>query len=371
MQNYQKLIICLGLLLCFGFINKPLPKLKKVFKKDFYIGVAINRREANGTDLKGQALIEEHFNCISPENDLKWGLIHPQPGVYNFKSADDYVNFGLKNKMFIVGHTLVWHNQPPAWVLIDENGKQLTREALLARMEEHINAVVGRYKGKINGWDVVNEAFNEDGSMRKSKWLEIIGEDFIEKAFEFAHKADPKAELYYNEYNMFNPQKREGIIRLIKRLQAKNIPIKAVGEQAHYGLQEPQIEQIDRLIIDFAKVGVKVNFTELDISALPNKVKKITAETSKIVNYDSIYNPYKKGLPDSVMLKLAKRYADLFTLFHKHKDKITRVTFWGLTDGDTWLNNWPMPGRTNYPLLFDRNYQIKRPIFEAVIKTVN
>lgn len=370
MKNYQKLVLCLGLLFCFGFSDKPLPTLKKVFKKEFHIAVAINRREANGTDVKGQAIIAEQFNCISPENDLKWGMINPQPGVFNWQPADDYVNFGLKNKMFIVGHCLIWHSQVPNWVFTDDKGAPVTREVLLKRMKDHIDTVVGRYKGKINGWDVVNEAFNEDGTFRKSKFHEIIGDDFIEKAFEYAHAADPKLELYYNEYNLYNPAKRAGVLRLVKSLKDKNIPITAVGEQGHYSLLDPKIDQVEAVITDFEKAGVKVNFTELDVSALPNRTRRLTAETSTTATYDTSLDPYKNGLPDSVMNQLAKRYGDLFTVFHKHKGEVTRVTFWGLTDADTWLNNFPIRGRTNYPLLYDRNSEPKLPVIEAIINAV-
>ncbi len=352
------------------FASDPSPILKTGFKKDFLIGVAINRNQADGTDSKGQALILKNFNAITSEQDLKWGIIHPQPTTYSFSKADDYVNFGVQNNLFIVGHTLVWHSNAPTWIFVDDNGKYLTREALLKRMEEHINTVVGRYKGKIKGWDVVNEAFEDNGTMRKSKWLQIIGEDYIEKAFEFAHTADPNAELYYNDYNLYLNAKRNAVIELIKRLQTKKIPIHAVGEQAHYSLTFPPVNKIDECIKDFSKLGIKVSFTELDITALPNKKKEITADVSKIVAYDPLYDPYKSGLPDSVLQKLAIRYGDIFRVIKENGKTIQRVTFWGLTDANSWLNGWPMPGRTNYPLLFDRNYLPKLAIINAILKPV-
>ncbi|MFD2866745.1 endo-1,4-beta-xylanase [Mucilaginibacter antarcticus] len=342
--------------------------LKEAFKGAFYAGVAINRRQIQGADTKGRELIATQFNSISPENDLKWSSIHPKKEAYNFKPADDYVDFGLKNRMFIVGHTLVWHQQTPAWVYNSESGNKLSRDELLKVMEDHITTVVGRYKGKIGGWDVVNEAFNDNGTFRKSDWHDIIGDDFIEKAFEFAHKADPKAELYYNDYNLYVPKKREAVVSLIKRLQAKNIPVTAVGEQGHYGLNSPAVNQVEASIIAFTATGASVNITELDINVLPNANQQINADLGNTADYQAKYNPYAAGLPDTIATQLANRYAALFAMFYKHKAVISRVTFWGLTDGDSWLNGWPIRGRTNYPLLFDRAYNIKQPVFDAVVK---
>ncbi len=345
--------------------------LKNEFKNNFMLGVAINSKQVSATDTRSHELIIKNFNAITADNVLKWGLIHPKLGIYAFSKADDYVNFGVENNFFIVGHTLVWHNNAPAWIFVDSIGQNLTREALLRRMEEHINTVVGRYKGKIAGWDVVNEAFEDNGTMRKSKWYQIIGEDYIEKAFEYTHKADPKAQLYYNDYNLCISAKRQGVIQMIKRLQDKNIPIHAVGEQAHYSLTFPPVDKIDECIKDFSKLNIKVNFTELDITALPNKKKEITADVSKILAYDPLYDPYKSGLPDSVLQKLAVRYGDIFRVFKVNSSTIQRVTFWGLTDSDSWLNGWPMPGRTNYPLLFDRNFQPKLSIIKAILNHLN
>jgi endo-1,4-beta-xylanase len=216
---------------------------------------------------------------------------------------------------------------------------------------------------------VVNEAINDqDGGLRKTPWLDIIGEDFAAKAFEFAHKADPKAELYYNDYSLYRTDKREGTIKLVKSLQAKGIPVKAIGMQGHYGLTVPTLDQVEASIIAFSKLGVKVNFTELDIDVLPNPSRRQGADIAETFGDNEKYNVYTKGLPDSVEQKLTRRYADLFALFRKHADKIDRITFWGVTDANSWLNNWPIRGRTSYPMLFDRNYQPK-PAFQAVINT--
>lgn len=366
----NKIWIALGLTACsLGLVQKSEPTLKDAFKNSFYVGAALNNAQTTGKDVQAQSLIKKQFNTISPENVLKWGPVHPKPEEYNFKPADDYVAFGQQNNMFIVGHTLVWHQQTPDWVFEDETGKPVSREVLLQRMEKHINTVVGRYKGKIQGWDVVNEAIaDQGGQMRPTKWLSIIGEDFAQKAFEYAHKADPKAELYYNDYSLYRPDKREGTIKLVKNLQAKGIKVKAIGMQGHYGLTVPTIEQIEASIVAFSKLGVEVNFTELDIDVLPNPSRRQGADIAETFESNQKFNVYTTGLPDSVQQKLTKRYADLFTLFQKHRDKIGRITFWGVTDANSWLNNWPIRGRTSYPLLFDRQYQPK-PAYQAVLKT--
>lgn len=354
---------------CWAMVQQEVPTLKDAFKGDFYIGAALNESQFMGNDAKAQSLIRQQFNSISPENALKWASLHPQPDSYNFGPADQYVAFGQQNKLFTIGHTLVWHNQTPKWVFEDASGQPASREVLLRRMEDHITTVVSRYKGKIQGWDVVNEALNEDGTLRQSKWLSIIGDDFILKAFEFAHKADPQAELYYNDYNLWKPEKRAGAIRLINSLRDKGIPVKAVGEQGHYSLRGPASEQIEASIDAFAKAGIEVNITELDVDVLPTKSRRIGADVADNAVYEAQYSPYATSLPDSLQQKFDRRYADLFALFHRHRDHISRVTFWGLTDRNSWLNNWPMKGRTNYPLLFDHDYQPKPAAFQAVVRT--
>ena len=352
-----------------GFGPKADLPLKDAFKKDFYVGAALNNRQISGRDAKSVALIKQQFNTISPENLLKWEAVHPQPDQYNFKPADDYVAFGQENKMFTIGHTLMWHQQTPKWVFEDAEGKPASREMVLKRLEEHINTVVGRYKGKIAGWDVLNEAIDDQqGDLRKTKWLEIIGADFAAKAFEYAHKADPKAELYYNDYSLYRPEKRAGVIKLVKSLQAKGIKVAAIGMQGHYGLTKPSLEQVEASIVAFSQLGVHVNFTELDIDVLPNPSRRQGADIAETFGADAKYNVYTTGLPDSVQQQLTKRYADLFALFHKHRAVIDRITLWGVTDADSWLNDWPIRGRTSYPLLFDRNFQPK-PALQAVVRT--
>jgi endo-1,4-beta-xylanase len=269
--------------------------------------------------------------------------------------------------MFVIGHTLVWHSQLPHWVHQDASGAPVTRDTLLARMREHIQTVVGRYRGRIKGWDVVNEALDDDGSLRKSPWLTIIGEDYLVKAYQYAHEADPDAELYYNDYSLENPAKRAGAVALVKRLLAAGIPLRAIGLQAHQKLDWPSDVAEDSTIAAFSALGVHVNLTELDVDVLPSAVRNPTADVSRRDESRATLNPYVAGLPDSVQRALAARYEQLFRLYMKHRAAIDRVTFWGVADGDSWLNGWPIRGRTSYPLLFDRQHHPKSA-FDAVVR---
>lgn len=341
------------------------PTLKNAYQGCFLVGAALNPAQFTGQNQAEDAIIKAQFNSISPENVLKWEIVHPRPNDFNFSLSDKYVEFGEQNHMFIIGHNLVWHSQVPKWVFEDENGKPVSRKVLLQRMHDHIQTVVGRYEGRINGWDVVNEALNEDGTLRQSQWLKIIGDDYIEKAFRYAHEADPQAQLYYNDYSLENEAKRRGALDLVKKLKAKGVPITGVGIQEHVSLDWPSTDQVDATINEFGKLGVKVMFTELDVDVLPSVTH--SADVSLNVASDPKLNPYANGLPDEVQQSLAKRYSDLFSTYTKHCGLVTRVTFWGVTDANSWKNNWPVRGRTNYPLLFDRNNQPK-PAFDAVIQ---
>ena len=343
--------------------------LKDVFKNDFMIGAALNRRQFFEEDRRGVEIVRAHFNTITPENVLKWAQVHPEPTRYDFKAADRFVEFGEERGMFIVGHTLVWHNQTPAWVFQDAKGNALDRESLLQRLRDHIFTVVGRYQGRIKGWDVVNEALNQDGTMRQSPWFKTISEDYIAKAFQFAHEADPKAELYYNDYDLELPAKRAGAVALLKRLKASGVPITAVGLQNHNLMDWPSAADEDATIEAFAALGLKVNITELDVDVLPRTTKP-GADYAVDTPVTPQLNPFVDRLPDAMQLALAKRYADLFRVYRRHGDVIDRVTFWGVADGDSWLNNWPMKGRTNYPLLFDRDCRAK-PALTAIMSTAS
>ena len=347
------------------------PALRDVFQKDFYIGAALSIDQISGKDPKAMDLVARQFNSITPENILKWEEVHPEPDRYNFNAPDLYVAFGEKHKMHIIGHTLVWFHQTPDWVFQDQSGNLLSREALLERMREHIFTVMGRYRGHIHGWDVVNEAIMKDGSFRQCKWLEIIGEDYVQKAFEFAREADPNAELYYNEYDFEFGPKTEGVIRLIRNLQANGVRVDGVGIQGHWFMDYPKINVVEGYVDVLSKLGVKLMVTELDIGVLP--FYPIDSKVVPLSSFDSEtqkkINPYQDRLPDTVQQDLAKRYAELFSFFRKHRDLFGRITFWAVYDGQSWRNYWPIIGRTDYPMLFDRHCQPK-PAFEAVVKAV-
>jgi endo-1,4-beta-xylanase len=366
-KNAVIVVLCAEVVVGIAFATPP--SLKQAFVRDFYVGAALNDREISGSDSNATALLRENFSSITPENALKWMAVHPQPDRYNFDSADLFVALGERLGMFIVGHTLVWHHQTPAWVFQDSSGNPLDREGLLRRMHEHVLTVVGRYKGRINGWDVVNEAIDDDGEMRKTKWREIIGDDYIQKAFEYARQADPAAQLYYNDYNMWKPGKWQGVVLMIRELQSKGIRVDGIGMQGHWGFDYPPLEELEASILAFSKLGVPVMITELDVNVLPDPDNYQGADIARNYELRKKLNPYPDMLPDSVQDRLAKRYADFFALFHKQRDKINRVTLWGVYDGQSWLNNWPVRGRANYPLLFDRYYQPK-PAFYAVINVV-
>ena len=343
--------------------------LKNSYKADFLMGTALNTGQIKEVDAVQTALITKEFNAITPENDLKWEQIHPKKDTYNFDVSDAYVAFGNKNKMHVVGHTLLWHSQLAPWVHEIKN-----KDTLVHHITNHINTIAGRYKGKIASWDVVNEALNEDGSPRESIFYKLFGdESYLELAFKLAAKAAPDTQLVYNDYNLWKPAKREGVIRIVKNLQAKGIKVDGVGMQAHWSLDGPSLEDIENSIIAYSDLGVKVMFTELDITVLPNpwELDGAAVEQSyERYENDPKMNPYPNGLTEEIKLKIAKRYEDIFNLFLKHKDKISRVTFWGVNDGQSWLNNWPIKGRTNYPLLFGRDNKPKE-VYNNVIALKN
>jgi endo-1,4-beta-xylanase len=343
------------------------PALKSLTPPGFRIGVALNRAQSDGKDEAALAIVARQFNQISPENVLKWEAVHPEVGRYDFAPADRYVELGRKLGMFVVGHVLVWHQQTPAWVFAGENGKKLDRGTALARLREHVATVVGRYRGRIGGWDVVNEALEEDGTLRRTPWLEAIGEDYVEQAFALAHAADPQAELYYNDYNLWKPAKRDAAIRLVRGLQAKGLRVDGIGEQAHWGIDDPPLAAIDAELGAMRAAGLVPLITELDMDVLPRDPDMWGADLSKKAKIRATTNVYPDGLPPAMQDRLAHRYADVFRLFLKHH--VGRVTFWGVTDATTWLDDFPIPGRVNYPLLWDRDGR-EKPAFAAVVEVL-
>lgn len=343
------------------------PSLKDAVGDKFLMGVALNVNQSSGVDTSSIKLVKQHFNSIVAENCMKCEVIHPEEDRYDFTLADQFVSFGEKNGMAVIGHCLIWHSQLAPWFCVDEKGNNVTPEVLKQRMKDHITTIVTRYKGRIKGWDVVNEAILEDGSYRKSKFYEILGEEFIPLAFQYAHEADPDAELYYNDYAMNMPGKREGVVKLVSSLKEKGIRIDAVGMQGHMGMDYPDINEFEQSIVAFAGTGVKVMVTEWEMSALPTV--KQSANISDTVAYQKMLNPYPETLPDSVSKAWNNRMKQFFGLFEKHADVISRVTAWGVSDSDSWKNDFPVKGRHDYPLLFDRNYQPKPFVKEIMAES--
>lgn len=345
--------------------SKP-TTLKQALKNDFYIGTALNRWQYLGQDAKAYELVPKQFSAIVAENCMKSEKLQPREGEFFFDDADKFIAYGEKNKMFITGHTLIWHSQAPRWFFVDSEGKEVSKEVLIERMRKHIHTVVGRYKGKIKGWDVVNEAIEDNGEWRKSKFYKIIGPDFVKLAFQFAHEADPKAELYYNDYSMALEGRRNGVVNMVKELQRQGVKIHGIGMQGHIGMDYPSIEDFEKSILTFAGLGMKVMITELDLSALPTPQGNRGANIADMAAYNEKINPFKNGITPEAEAAWENRYLDFFKLFLKHKDKITRVTLWGVSDAGSWKNNFPVRGRTDYPLFFDRQYNPKK-IVQLVI----
>ena len=308
-----------------------IPTFQETMGKYFLVGAAINTDLPNGQDPAGEEVVKKQFNQVVAENCMKGEENHPEINRFDFTDGDKLADWAEKNGKTLIGHCLVWHSQPPKWMFTDDKGNLVSREVLIGRMYNHIMNVVTHYKGRVKGWDVVNEAFEDDGSYRKSLYYKIIGPEFIELAFRFAHEADPNVELYYNDYSTSKPAKREAICKLVRDLKAK------------------------------------VMLTELDMNMLPNPEGFGGAEISQKFELQKKYNPYVKGLDKKAQKLFNQRYLDLFKIVERHKDVISRVTFWGVNDGHSWLNGWPIPGRTNYPLLIDRNNEVK-PVVKEIVK---
>ncbi|MEP6746963.1 MAG: endo-1,4-beta-xylanase [Bacteroidota bacterium] len=364
----QKMIIFLGitaLVICGcsagrkNSASKDPVSLKEVFKNDFGIGTALNAWQIEEKDPKAAVLIPQQFNMATPENIMKAEIIHPQWSTYNFDMADKMVAYCQKNNIKVNAHTLIWHSQLPAFARRIQDV-----DSFKTFFTEHIKTVAGRYDGKVYSWDVVNEALNEDGTMRKSVFFQKLGDNFVTDAFRIAQSAAPNTQLYYNDYNNEQPAKRAGCIALIKKIQSAGVRIDGVGIQGHWHLGKIPLTEIEESIEQYAALGIKVMFTELDIEVLSRNFQG--ADVSQRMNNAASSNPYPNGLPDSLQQQLADDYGALFKLFLKHKDKIARVTFWGVNDGQSWLNNWPVRGRTNYPLLFDRNFAPKPAFYKVV-----
>jgi len=340
--------------------------LKDVFRDDFYIGTAINTGTLLGNDEEMLGIVKREFNAITAANAFKWAVIHPSEEEWRYRAPDRFIEFGQTNNMYMVGHVLVWHSQAPRSLFTDEAGKQVDKDVLFKRLENHIVTLVGRYKGKINTWDVVNEAFTPEDGWRPTPWYKIAGPEFMERAFRLAHETDPKACLLYNDYNMADPRRRELVVSMIRQYKKNGVPVHGIGMQGHVALDYPDLAEFEASIVAFAAEGMQVHITELDVDVLPSGWENRGAEISTNFEYDKKLDPYKNGLPPEIEGQLTRRYEGLFRIFLKHRDKIERVTFWGTSDDESWKNNFPVRGRTNYPLLFDREHKPKKA-YETIV----
>jgi len=348
--------------------------LKDTYKDAFLMGTAINDEIVSGADKAAQNIVIQQFNSITLENSMKAALVNPEPGIFNFAPADAFVDFGKKHNMFIIGHTLVWHNQVPAWFFSNASGKPNTKDQQIERLRNHIKNVAGRYAGKVHAWDVVNEVIDNDGSYRPTAWVHAFGngDTLVKYAFKFASEFAPNTELYYNDFNAWRPAKRDGIVRMIKMLQKEGVRIDGVGMQGHWGLNYPKTDYIEAAIDAYAACGIKVMITELDVDVLPlTKEGQIIGQGMsdkqfQLEEFKTFFDPYPGGLPDSIQILLTNRYEELFRIFYNKREKIERVTLWGVQDGMSWKNDYPIPGRTNYPLLWDRNRSPK-PALNAIL----
>jgi endo-1,4-beta-xylanase len=338
----------------------PTLRLAQAYARRFQIGVAINGSVYEQRDPAAAALVAAQFNRVTPENELKWQSLEKQPGLLDFTQADAFVAYAEQHGMEIHGHALVWHHQVPKWVFENDAGEPATREQLLQRLERHMAALATHYGSRIKYWDVVNEAFNDDGSLRDTPWRQLLGDDYLEHVFRLADEHFPDAKLVYNDFSLEKPAKRDAVVSLVRDFKARGVRIDAIGTQSHFQLEAPTLEAIDQALSAFAGAGVEVLVSELDVDVLPPAYKNQGADLSLNAELSAQLNPYAECLPSDVAARAAQRWADIFAVFSRHADHLHSVTLWGVSDKYSWLNNWPVRGRTNYALLFDRELRPKQ-----------
>lgn len=346
----------------------PGRSLKRSAAGTFDAGVGVDDRVPERT--ADHPLLLAQFGTVTPENCMKPAVVQAAEGEWEFGRADAFVDFAGRNGLKVVGHCLVWakDDRTPPWFFRD-GAQAAGRELLLARMRTHVTTQVARYRGRIDAWDVVNEALSDaDGEyLRPSGWSKACDEEFVAKAFEHAHAADPKAVLIYNDYNNELPGKREKQLRLIRSLRAKNVPVHAVGLQGHYEIDRVPFKEIEETIVAVRELGLKVVISELDIDVVPRG--GWWADDGRRREALARFDPYRDGCPPDVLERQAEQYAELFRIFRRHADTVARVSFWNLHDGQSWLNEFPWR-RTNHPLLFDRQGKPK-PAFDAVMSVLD
>lgn len=366
----KRIVLCAALMMALYSCSEPKKNslqqeegLAKKYEQNFKIGTIFAQPQIEGVDKLSIDIVKKHFNALTAENCMKGEVVQPEQGRFDFSLGDKVVDFARHNNMYMVGHVLVWHSQPPKWIFTDSQGNRVSRDTLIERMKNHITTVVKHFKGKVDAWDVVNEAFEDDGSYRKSPYFEIIGEDFINLAFKFAHEADPEVKLILNDYNVCKPQKCDAIIAKIKELRSSGLQVDYAGMQMHCTMDFPSKNEIETTLKKFEDNNIKLQITEFDLTSIPFPMGN-TAEISARADYQEKYDPYKNGLDDDSRAKINSRFKEIFDSFLSHSQNIERVTVWGITDKGSWRLDWPIPGRTDFPTFFYSDGKMKEFLME-------
>lgn len=362
--------------------------LAEAYADCWYTGVSVNQWEVAASDegnahdvtgmvsndqTKNWGIIAKNFNWVVAENCMKCEVIHPEENRYDFTLADQFVDKAKAAGLKVLGHNLIWHSQCAPWFHFDNEGKLVSPEVLKARMKEHITTIVTHFKGRVDAWDVVNEAFEDDGTFRNSLFYQVLGEEFLPLAFQYAHEADPTAELYYNDYSMLKPTKIEGVCNFFRPLVEQGLPITAIGMQGHIILEdgaEEIIKGYDHAIQCVEQLGLKVGFSELDLSILPNPFGFSGANISDKFAYRPEMDPFREGLSAEMSEAFDSFWLGFYKMLLTHKESVTRVTFWCLNDANSWRNDFPIRGRMDYATLYDRQCQPK-PIINKLIELRN
>ena len=360
--------------------------LKDAYRDYWYTGVSVNQWEVqadlsgkNEHNVTGQVssdqtrnwdIITRNFNWVVAENCMKCEVIHPKEGIYDFTLADQFVDKAKAAGLKVLGHCLIWHSQCAPWFHYDDKGNLVSADVLKKRMREHIFTIVNHFKGRVDAWDVVNEAFEDDGTPRKSLFYQILGSDYIPLAFQYAHEADPTAELYYNDFSMNKAKKVEGVTNFFRPLVRVGVPVTAIGMQGHLILEDNNyVQEYEHSIETIKSVGVPTFFSELDISVLPNPYGFSGANVSDRFAYRPEMDPYKDGISKEMEQQVEDFWVSFYQMLLRHHKDILRVNFWCLNDANSWRNDFPIKGRTDYATLFDRNNQPK-PFVQKLIELV-
>ena len=348
--------LTLGILILLAALSSARAQgLKEAYEGYFTIGVAVN--PTNVSAREQMDLIVREFNSITAENVMKPGEIHPAEGVWNFEEADRVANFCRQNGIPLRGHNLCWHSQFCDWMFTDKKGKPVSKEVFYKRLREHIHTVVNRYKDVVYAWDVVNEAISDQGFARPgeepnpyriSRLYQLCGDEFIAKAFEFAHEADPDAILFYNDYNETDPGKRDRIYNMVKKMQEAGVPITGIGMQGHYNIYGPSDEDIEAAIVKYSQLVKHIHVTELDI--------RVNEDMGGQLRFNQ---GNAQPIPSYLAIQQQDQYNRVFKVLRKYHQYIDNVTFWNLSDRDSWL------GVNNHPLFFDENFKPK-PVYNIV-----